>query len=63
MQEVIVLMGKKSTVSYANSEKKSLRTTIPGEIGESLGLDAGDILDWEVVAHNGKKHARVRKLE
>jgi bifunctional DNA-binding transcriptional regulator/antitoxin component of YhaV-PrlF toxin-antitoxin module len=63
MQKVEVLLGKKSAVSSANSVSKSLRTTIPNEIAENLSLEAGDIVDWEIVSHNGKKYARVRKLE
>ena len=66
MQKIEVMLGRKSrksTVSYANSVSKSLRTTVPTEIVENLSLEVGDVLDWELVTHNNKKAVKVRKLE
>lgn len=36
-----------SKVSVAQSQSVSLRTTIPSNIAEQLGLNAGDTLRWK----------------
>ena len=56
-------LGKTSKVSMANTISKSMRATIPNEIVEYLGLELGDVIEWESFMHNGKKHARIRKLQ
>jgi bifunctional DNA-binding transcriptional regulator/antitoxin component of YhaV-PrlF toxin-antitoxin module len=47
----------------ANSIASSLRTTIPNEVVQYLGLKLGDVVDWEEYQEKGKKYARIRKLE
>ena len=36
-----------SKVSVAQSQSVSLRTTIPSNVAEQLGLNAGDVLGWK----------------
>jgi hypothetical protein len=52
-----------SKITLANAISKSLRATIPVEIVESLNLEVGEVIEWELFNHNGKKYARIRKLE
>ena len=54
---------KTSKVTFANNVSKSLRATIPNNVVDYLGLESGDILEWETLTHNGKKYARMRKLQ
>lgn len=56
-------MGKKSTVAKATSKSTSLRATIPEEIAKQMGLEVGDVLDWELATDGKRKVARVKKLE
>jgi antitoxin component of MazEF toxin-antitoxin module len=58
-------MGKKSHITKATTTSNSLRTTIPEDVVKNMGLNIGDVLDWEVHAagEKGKKYAKVRKLE
>ena len=37
-----------SKVSVAQSQSVSLRTTIPSNVAEQLGLNAGDTLGWKM---------------
>jgi hypothetical protein len=56
-------MGKTSKVTLANNVSKSVRATIPNNVVEYLGLKLGDVLEWETFTFNGKRAARVRKLQ
>jgi len=56
-------MTKSSRIVKANSIASSLRATIPNDIVEYLGLQLGDVIDWEAYTEKGKKYARIRKLE
>ncbi len=56
-------MGHKSHVVRASPRSESLRTTIPKDVVRELGIKLGDVLDWEIEGGDGKKIARVRKLE
>jgi len=56
-------MGAKSTVAKARTDSPSVRTTIPEAIASDLKLRVGDVLDWDVGMENGKKVAKLRKLE
>ncbi|MGH9858358.1 MAG: AbrB/MazE/SpoVT family DNA-binding domain-containing protein [Acidobacteriota bacterium] len=56
-------MGKKSTVARATTNSSSLRATIPEDIVLELKLEAGDVLDWEVVSERGRKFAKFRRME
>jgi hypothetical protein len=47
-------LGKKNT--------KSIRTTIPQNVVEELGLNHDGILKWAIVTEKGEKIARVSKL-
>lgn len=53
---------KTSKVTLANNVSKSLRATIPNNVADYLGLESGDVIEWETFMHNGKKSARIRKL-
>jgi bifunctional DNA-binding transcriptional regulator/antitoxin component of YhaV-PrlF toxin-antitoxin module len=59
----LLRMTNPTRVSKANSVSSSLRTTIPNEIVDYLGLKIGDVVDWEESQEKGKKYARIRKLE
>jgi bifunctional DNA-binding transcriptional regulator/antitoxin component of YhaV-PrlF toxin-antitoxin module len=56
-------VGKKSTVAKATTNSSSLRATIPEAIVKELKLEAGDILDWQVVTEKGRKYAKIRRME
>jgi bifunctional DNA-binding transcriptional regulator/antitoxin component of YhaV-PrlF toxin-antitoxin module len=56
-------MTRPTRISKANSISSSLRTTIPNDIVEYLGLKIGDVIDWDEYQERGKKYARIRKLE
>lgn len=47
--------------NYAKSDSNSLRTTIPKEIVDKLGLSQGDNLIWTL--NEDKKSVCVKKLE
>ncbi|HEY7108069.1 MAG TPA: AbrB family transcriptional regulator [Nitrososphaeraceae archaeon] len=53
---------KTSKVTLANNVSKSVRATIPNDVVDYLGLESGDVIEWETLLHNGKKAARIRKL-
>jgi bifunctional DNA-binding transcriptional regulator/antitoxin component of YhaV-PrlF toxin-antitoxin module len=55
-------LGYKSAVAKASSNSRSVRATIPEEIVKQMGLEAGDVLDWEVEERKSRKVAIVRKL-
>jgi hypothetical protein len=54
---------KTSKVTLANNVSKSLRATIPNNVAEYLSLESGDVIEWETFSQNGKKYARIRKLQ
>ena len=56
-------MGKKSTVARATSKSISLRATIPEDIARGMGLEVGDVLDWEMTTEGRSKIVKVKKLE
>ena len=58
-------MVLKSTVTRIGGKgrERYLKTIIPIEVIEELGLQAGDVLAWEVVERGGRKVALIRKLE
>ncbi len=56
-------LAKTSKVTYANAVSKSVRATIPNEVVEYLGLKLGDVIEWETFMFNGKRSARIRKLQ
>jgi bifunctional DNA-binding transcriptional regulator/antitoxin component of YhaV-PrlF toxin-antitoxin module len=59
----LLRMTNPTRISKANSVSSSLRTTIPYEIVDYLGLKIGDVVDWEESHEKGRKYARIRKLE
>jgi bifunctional DNA-binding transcriptional regulator/antitoxin component of YhaV-PrlF toxin-antitoxin module len=59
----LLRMTNPTRISKANSVSSSLRTTIPYEIVDYLGLKIGDVVDWEESQEKGRKYARIRKLE
>jgi bifunctional DNA-binding transcriptional regulator/antitoxin component of YhaV-PrlF toxin-antitoxin module len=62
MQQLLK-MTRPTRIGKANTISSSLRTTIPNEIVDYLGLKIGDVVDWEETSEKGKKYARIRKLE
>jgi hypothetical protein len=56
-------MGKTSKVTQANTLSNSVRATIPNNVVDYLELKIGDVLEWETFNYNGKKAARIRKLQ
>ena len=58
-------MVLKSTVTRIGGKgrERYLKTIIPIEIIEKLGLQPGDVLAWEIEERNGRKVAVLRKLE
>ena len=62
MQEQVNELVKISRVTAANTISKSLRATIPSNVVDYLGLQSGDVIEWENFVYNGKKSARIRKL-
>ena len=58
-------MVLKSTVTRIGGKgrERYLKTIIPVEIIEELGLQPGDVLAWEVQEKDGRKVAVLRKLE
>ena len=63
MQQQEKELVRSSKVTMANAISKSMRATIPSEVVEYLGLKVGDVLEWETLIHNGKRSARIRKLQ
>jgi len=58
-------MVLKSTVTRIGGKgrERYLKTIIPIEIIEELGLQPGDVLAWEIEERDGRKIAVIRKLE
>ena len=54
---------KSSKVTLANAVSKSLRATIPNDVTEYLGIESGDVIEWETFTDKGKRYARIRKLQ
>lgn len=50
-----------SKVSHVQRNSKSVKTTIPRGVAQSLKVQDGDAIDWEIVAEDGKIIAKVRK--
>ena len=38
-------------------------SSIPNEVAEYLGLKLGDVIEWETLMHNGKRSAKISKIE
>lgn len=55
-------VGEHTTLSKASSKNDSLRTTVPASIVHILNLGIGDIIDWEVQAHNNEIRIVVKKV-
>jgi len=57
----------KSTVTRIGGKGKAreryLKTIIPIEVIEELGLQPGDVLAWSIESRNGYKIAIVRKMD
>ena len=47
-------MGEKTTLTFATSKSKSLRTTVPIGISRQFNLKEGDMLNWELKVIEGK---------
>ena len=58
-------MVLKSTVTRIGGKgrERYLKTIIPIEIIQELGLQPGDVLSWNVEKRDGRKVAVIRKLE
>ena len=56
-------MGYKSAVAKASNKSPSVRTTVPEKIANEMGIQAGDVLDWEIGSEKGRKVMKVKKLE
>ena len=54
---------KTSKIALANTLSKSVRATIPNEVVEYLGLDVGDVIEWETFKEGAKHYAKIRKLQ
>ena len=54
---------KTSKISLANTISKSVRATIPNDVVEHLGLEVGDVVEWETYNEGSKRYARIRKLQ
>lgn len=54
---------KISRIALANTKSKSVRATIPNDVVEYLGLDVGDVIEWETFKQDGKHYAKIRKLQ
>ena len=52
-----------SKVSVAQSKSVSLRTTIPSNVAEQLGLNAGDTLRWKMDKDEKSWYMEIRKVE
>ncbi|MGI0048205.1 MAG: hypothetical protein ACREAW_01575 [Nitrososphaera sp.] len=52
---------EKTKVSRAHSKFKGLKTAIPWEYAQDLGIEPGDGLIWEKKTVDGKKVLVVRK--
>ena len=56
-------MGEKTKVTALSSRSRSLKTTIPIEIADELGIRPGSWLDWEVREIEGEKVIIIRKID
>lgn len=54
---------KTSKITLANAISKSVRATIPNDVVEHLGLEVGDVIEWETYKEGGKHYAKIRKLQ
>jgi len=61
MQNVELI--KTSKITLANAVSKSLRATIPNNVVEYLGLEQGDVIEWQVFKQDNKNYAKIRKLQ
>lgn len=52
-----------SVIGPVNKISKSLRCTIPNDVVAFLGLEMGNVREWETIRHEGKRYARIRKLQ
>lgn len=51
----------KTKLTKANTQSKSLRSTVPEGIIDSLELNDGDSIDWVIDVVKGEKVAVVKK--
>ena len=59
---IMARMGtNESKVSIAKAESVSVRTTIPANIAQQMGLETHDILDWKLDKIKGKWIATIEK--
>ncbi len=63
MQTVREDLVKTSKITLANTISKSVRATIPNDVVEHLGLEVGDVIEWETFRENSKNYAKIRKLQ
>ena len=60
----MIMFKYSSKVNVANPKSNSLRAGIPKEIVKVLGIDAGDIIEWNVdVVNNDEFRIIVKKKE
>jgi len=51
---IMMVNGQRTTLSKANKESYSLRTTVPSGIVKQFDLKVGDSLDWKIDIKDGK---------
>lgn len=56
-------MGDKTIVVRASRKSPSVRTTIPERVAREIGIEAGDVLDWEISHERERPTMKVKKLE
>ena len=63
MQQIRDELVKTSKIALANTLSKSVRATIPNDVVEHLGLEVGDVIEWETYNEGSKHYAKIRKLQ
>lgn len=57
------LLNYTTKVNYATSKSQSLKTVLPKEISEILGVEAEDMLEWCVNLYDEKIVVTIQKYD
>ncbi len=55
--------GEITSVSKANTQSESLRTTVPSGVVKHLNITTKDKLDWAIKSEDGELIAKVKVLK
>lgn len=63
MESMVMLFKQKTKISKGATNNNSVRTAVPVNVAQALGVKAGDKIEWIVESNNDKVVVTVVKVE